>query len=524
MRSLLAGTSSYLERHLKSRSRGQSLVEFALVLPLLLLLFSGAADLGRAFYGYVALENAVKEGAVYGASYPLCADATTLCPDPDNVRWRVQHEAMRVRNPDGSMITPASECRNATTGLPYADLRDCVEGDIYVVSANYSFKLLTPLISNLVGTSLSFRSESTARVVNQAFDPTPGLAPTKLVYVPATGSSTPTNAAEIRAKCTQPDPGGSPDYYRSPCMDDVTVPTGPSIKAKFRVGDTITYKFIVRNNGGTNVTNVTMADSIGWPAACGVAPTSMAVGSAPWECTYTRIAPSISGLTSDYVNTLTVDGFEILPTADSVTVEIDNIPAELKLLKFASVYKLGSDGDGVSSFGIAQTLSVGRSASVAPTIWYKVYVINQGGQTATGFNITDSNGALPYGTTDCPTKPASLAIGASYTCLYSKSFSTDGSKVNTATATATGLTTPNATNTSSVTVDVAPCTGTLKMVPMMVGLSKSAATSAWNAAGFTGAITSWSGSGGTTVITQDRQAYACMAANTTLTLTKVTTP
>src|SRR6476469_5184949 len=50
----------------RHRSRGQALVELALVTPLLLLLFAAAADLGRVFYAYVAVEHAAKEGAMFG--------------------------------------------------------------------------------------------------------------------------------------------------------------------------------------------------------------------------------------------------------------------------------------------------------------------------------------------------------------------------------------------------------------------------------------------------------------------------
>jgi Flp pilus assembly protein TadG len=49
--------------------RGQSLVELALVLPLLILLLSGMVDLGRAFYGYISITNGAREGARYGARH-----------------------------------------------------------------------------------------------------------------------------------------------------------------------------------------------------------------------------------------------------------------------------------------------------------------------------------------------------------------------------------------------------------------------------------------------------------------------
>lgn len=50
--------------------RGQSLTEFALILPLLALLFLGAVDLTRAFYYYLVLQNASREAARVLIDYP----------------------------------------------------------------------------------------------------------------------------------------------------------------------------------------------------------------------------------------------------------------------------------------------------------------------------------------------------------------------------------------------------------------------------------------------------------------------
>ena len=52
----------------------QALVEYALVLPLLLLLVLGAMDLGRMFYTKMILTNAAREGANYLAYFPEDAD------------------------------------------------------------------------------------------------------------------------------------------------------------------------------------------------------------------------------------------------------------------------------------------------------------------------------------------------------------------------------------------------------------------------------------------------------------------
>jgi len=68
--------------------RGANLVEFALVLPFLLLLLVGIADLGRAFYAYVSLTNAVREGASFAARFPFPDNADIV----QEVTWRVQDE------------------------------------------------------------------------------------------------------------------------------------------------------------------------------------------------------------------------------------------------------------------------------------------------------------------------------------------------------------------------------------------------------------------------------------------------
>ena len=70
--------------------RGQSLVEFALVLPLMLLIVLGAVDLGRAYVMTITMQNAAKEGAFFGARNPTCdSNVTPGCLDPQNVTARV---------------------------------------------------------------------------------------------------------------------------------------------------------------------------------------------------------------------------------------------------------------------------------------------------------------------------------------------------------------------------------------------------------------------------------------------------
>jgi len=54
----------------RENERGANLVEFALVIPLLLLMLVGVADLGRAFRTYIAITNAAREGARFASRLP----------------------------------------------------------------------------------------------------------------------------------------------------------------------------------------------------------------------------------------------------------------------------------------------------------------------------------------------------------------------------------------------------------------------------------------------------------------------
>ena len=507
-----------LIRHLKARSRGQSLLEFALVMPLLLLIFSGAADLGRAFYNQVALENAVKEGSLYGARFPLCGVPSSLCMDPNTVSWRVQHETRNKTGPVSyaSLVTPTTNWCVDPNGAR-RNVADCVAGDSYLVAASLTFEPITPLISNIVG-RITLNSASSAIVINQAFDPTPGLAPTKFVR-----GTTARNASELATKCVQPDPVGSPGFYRSPCLDATSATPGTMVQALFRSGDTITYKIFVRNNGGTTVTSVTMDDSQGWPGSptCPVKPASMPVGGAAYSCTYTRVAPTVAG---PFTNVLTVGGAEILPVTDTATVTLELAPADLRVYKYVSVYPLGDDGDGTPAFGFAKALTADRITGKNPIVYYKIAVQNLGGQTAAGFNLTDTNGVPPFGTATCPAKPSSIAAGGTYVCIYSKTFSADqAALVNTVAVTATNVT-PDSGDTDFATVTVATCANPSRLVPYLIGLDKTTGLAAWGPSGAGFNAGTYTNISNGSIVTQSVQAWACLPKTTTITVTNSTTP
>ena len=130
----------------RDRTRGQSLVEFALVLPILLILMLGILDFGRAIFAY----NSVSNGARSGARVAI------VNQDLGDITAAVEAEAYGL---DGVEV----EFDDNVEGLP-----DCPQtnveccpaiGCVIEVSVSTEYLPATPIFSQLVG-SITVSSES----------------------------------------------------------------------------------------------------------------------------------------------------------------------------------------------------------------------------------------------------------------------------------------------------------------------------------------------------------------------------
>lgn len=54
----------------KQKERGQSMIELALTITILMVLLAGTVDLGRAFFTWLSMRDAAQEGASYGTIKP----------------------------------------------------------------------------------------------------------------------------------------------------------------------------------------------------------------------------------------------------------------------------------------------------------------------------------------------------------------------------------------------------------------------------------------------------------------------
>ncbi len=131
-----------------------------MILPVLILVIGGTVDLGRLFFAYVSTENAAKEGAIFGATKPECDDSRVGCIDPNNVSWRVTNELTNVPGVDHD-----ADCVRAGVVIG-AD--QCMEGDTYRVTVRHTFRLVTPILTPVLGSNIELTSTATALVINSA--------------------------------------------------------------------------------------------------------------------------------------------------------------------------------------------------------------------------------------------------------------------------------------------------------------------------------------------------------------------
>lgn len=128
---------------MQRRVRGQSLVEMALLLPLLLLLLFGIIDLGYYIYGYATIYQSARNGAEAAAQLPPAPAKIGTIPDTSDecvatIVNRIQEDA--VLFPD---LTDNLQAGDIVISYPTQRML----GEPIEVSVNYSIEPLTPLWS-----------------------------------------------------------------------------------------------------------------------------------------------------------------------------------------------------------------------------------------------------------------------------------------------------------------------------------------------------------------------------------------
>ena len=121
-------------------TKGQSLVETALVLPVLLLIMTGIIDFGLLFNNYLVVSNASREGARSAA----------VGSTDDQITEAVHSMAASL---DISKLT--------ITISPGQSYR--ATGDAATVTVQYEYSMITPIIGAIVPGPLQLRTTTTMR-------------------------------------------------------------------------------------------------------------------------------------------------------------------------------------------------------------------------------------------------------------------------------------------------------------------------------------------------------------------------
>jgi Flp pilus assembly protein TadG len=136
--------SHWWNRTSATLTRGQSMVEFALALPLLAMLSLGALDVGRAFVAQMSLASAAREGARYCAAH---ADETGAV---DATRARVRAELGTLHTTLDETTVTCTLVASTNDGPPWV-----------TVTPSITFTPITPYAGTLVGHSITLWASAT---------------------------------------------------------------------------------------------------------------------------------------------------------------------------------------------------------------------------------------------------------------------------------------------------------------------------------------------------------------------------
>jgi Flp pilus assembly protein TadG len=146
--------------------RGQSLVELAISLVVLLFLLAGIVEFGLAFFQFVQLRDAAQEGALYGSTEPS---------DVIGIRDRVKHSSDtpidlpsegHLQGESGGAVT----IMVSIDGIPYTDTAnyatvDC-ETHALTVRVEYDHHVFMPFMSEIIGSTVPLNATVTDTILS----------------------------------------------------------------------------------------------------------------------------------------------------------------------------------------------------------------------------------------------------------------------------------------------------------------------------------------------------------------------
>jgi PKD repeat protein len=151
-----------LVRRHRERTRGQSVVEFALVVPMLLILTLTAIDFGRVFLGWVNLQQMTRIAAGHAAEHASAWGSPGDPAEKAKYQATVKSDARLINCVRRDPIPDPVLSGGASLGAPVT------------VSLSCQFGIITPIISNVIGGTILVSAQTTYPVKEGVVATVPG--------------------------------------------------------------------------------------------------------------------------------------------------------------------------------------------------------------------------------------------------------------------------------------------------------------------------------------------------------------
>ena len=142
-------------RRRRRDGRGQSLVEFALVFPIIVLVVVAFVEVGRAVFAWNTIANAARQGARVAAvnqlaDYTECDESRPI-EDPYDPHWSFKGCAVLAAKTLGLTGSDVSVAYDAPPGTTIDCAPDLHVGCLAAVTVTYDYEVSTPFVSWIIG-------------------------------------------------------------------------------------------------------------------------------------------------------------------------------------------------------------------------------------------------------------------------------------------------------------------------------------------------------------------------------------
>jgi PKD repeat protein len=268
----------------RPRSRGQALVELALILPVMLLMLAAALDLGRLFYSRITVNDAAREGALEAARNPTSFLANTACTAANKNTNRVMCRTLNEAKGGFVTVAPADVAvACSVTPCPTSP----VLGDTVSVTVTGHFNLMTPLIGVFFGgQDVTFSSTASAQL-----NVTPATA-TPIAPIASFTASPTSGQVPLTVTFTDTSTGG-PTSWAWDFGDGQTATTQDAVHTYTAVGSYLARLTVTNAGGSSSATTTITVTSAPTGAPVAIFTASPSSGSPPLTVTFTNASTGV---------------------------------------------------------------------------------------------------------------------------------------------------------------------------------------------------------------------------------------